>query len=203
MTWKIYRRSAESNDSVPEETNAAGTAGAEETAPVEDPVAQINAEIESLKSELAQCQDRFLRKAAEFENFRKRMERERNETAQMAKSSVLLEMLPVADACDRALESFKGSQGTDGLDQYREGVRLLYKQIHDILNRLGVAPIDAQGKSFDPHLHEAITREVSHDYEDNVVIEELRRGYMFKDRLLRASQVRVSAGPPQKETSET
>jgi molecular chaperone GrpE len=203
MTWKINRRSAESMDSVPEETSDPGTAGAEEPAPVEDPAAQINAEIESLKSELAQCQDRFLRKAAEFDNYRKRMERERNEAAQMAKSSVILEMLPVADACDRALESLKTSQVADGLDQYREGVRLLYKQIHDVMNRLGVAPIDAQGKAFDPHLHEAITREVSHEYEDNVVIDELRRGYMFKDRLLRPSQVRVSAGPPPKEPSET
>ena len=202
MTWKIYRRSAESMDSVPEEPTAAGTADAGESTPVEDPAAQMNAELESLKSELAQCQDRFLRKAAEFENYRKRMERERIEAALLAKSSVLIEFLPVADACDRALDSFKTSQGTDGLEQYREGVRLLYKQIHDVLNRLGVAPIDAQGQPFDPHLHEAMTREANHDFEDNIVIEELRRGYMFKDRLLRPSQVRVSAGPPEKETAE-
>jgi molecular chaperone GrpE len=201
MTWKLYRRSAESMDSVPEESNAAEVA-AEEAAPAEDPLAQLTAELESLKTELAQCQDRFLRKAAEFENFRKRMEREKNETAQLSRSSVLVEFLPVADACDRALESFKGSQANDGLDQYREGVRLLYKQIHDVLNRLGVAPIEAHGQPFDPHLHEAITREPSHEFEDNMVIDVLRRGYMFKDRLLRPSQVRVSSGPPAKETSE-
>jgi molecular chaperone GrpE len=162
----------------------------------DDPLAPLKSELAAANSELERCQDRFLRKAAEFDNYRKRMEKEKAESVLQAKSLVVAEFLPVADACERALASLgNDTHGADGLEHYREGVRLIYKQIGEVLSRIGVLPIDAQGKPFDPHLHEAVTREENSEHEENTVLLELRRGYLFRDRLLRAAQVKVSARP--------
>lgn len=175
--------------------------GAAESGTTEPP--DEKSQLASLKAELQQYQDRFLRKAAEFENYRKRMERERGEAAQLAKSSVLMEFLPIADACERAIESLDGSaEHSESLEHYREGVRLLYKQIHDVFNRIGVVPLAAKGEKFDPHLHEAVAREEDPEHEENTIVEELRRGYLFKGRLLRPSQVRVAARPQPKVTAD-
>jgi molecular chaperone GrpE len=88
---------------------------------------------------------------------------------------------------------------SDGLEQYQEGFELLYRQLLDTLSRAGVVPIEAEGKPFDPHLHEALTREETPEFKEDTVIEELRRGYLFKDRLLRPAQVRVAVRPLGKE----
>ncbi len=171
-------------------------------APAESP-AQLEAQLAAMKTDLQQCQDRFLRKAAEFENFRKRMEKEKGESAQLAKSSLLMEFLPVADACERALQSLAGTpQSGESLEHYREGVRLLYKQIHDVFGRIGVVPVAAQGQKFDPHFHEAIAREEDPEHEENTVTLELRRGYLFKGRLLRPAQVKVAIRPHSNDPSE-
>jgi len=165
-----------------------------------DPLAQLQSDVNAAKSEVAEWQDRFLRKAAEFENFRKRMEKEKSETASQAKGSVLADFLPILDACERALKSFGESQNPPaGLQQYREGVELLYKQMFDTMGRLGVVPVEAAGKPFDPHLHEALSREVTLELEENTVTHELRRGYMFRDKLLRPAQVVVAVHPIGKE----
>jgi molecular chaperone GrpE len=165
-----------------------------------DPSAQLQADLNAAKSEVAEWQDRFLRKAAEFENFRKRMEKEKSETASQAKSSVLADLLPVLDACERALKSFGGAQSPPaGLEQYREGVELLYRQMLDTMGRIGVVPMETEGKPFDPHLHEAISREVTLEMKENAVVRELRRGYFFKDRLLRPAQVIVAVRPAGKD----
>ena len=161
-----------------------------------DPLAQLRSELEAAKAEQEQWRDRFLRKAAEMENFRKRSERERLEGAYLTKSSVLIEFLPVMDACERALDSFGEDDGDDiRLQKYRQGVELLYKQLGNTLNRLGVSVLEAKGSLFDPHLHEALTHLETADYEENTVVEELRRGYLFKDRLLRPAQVVVASRP--------
>jgi molecular chaperone GrpE len=165
-----------------------------------DPLAQLKADLEATKAESEQWRDRFLRKAAEFENFRKRTDRERQESAHMARSSVLIELLPVMDACERALCSFKEREDPTGrLQSYREGVELLYKQLGDTLSRLGVVPLQAKGKAFDPHMHEALGRLETAEHEDNSVVEELRRGYLLKDRLLRPAQVIVASSPKPKQ----
>lgn len=164
-----------------------------------DPLAQLTADLEAAKAEAEQWRDRCLRKAAEFENFRKRSERERQDSANVAKSSVLLEILPVMDACERALGTFKdGAEQDSRLQPYREGVELLYKQLGDTLSRLGVVPLAAKGQQFDPHQHEALVHLETPEHEDNTVIEELRRGYLFKDRLLRPAQVVVASSPKSK-----
>ena len=160
-------------------------------------------ELERIKAESKEWRDRFLRKAAEMENFRKRTDKEKPELLINAKSAVLLEILPVMDACERAMESFDSVGEETGLGQYREGVELLYKQLSNTLNRLGAVPIEAVGEEFDPHLHEALSREETSEYEENVVTKELRRGYLYQDRLLRPSQVIVAISPGDKEEPES
>ncbi len=198
MTSDVYRPSDEGAD-----LRAAGgspadrsvdESGVSTAVPTEE-----QSQLASIKAELLEYKDRFLRKAAEFENYRKRMEKERGEAAQLAKSSILMEFLPIADACERAMESLEGSaERGEGIEHYRDGVRLLYKQIHDVFSRVGVVPVVAQGQKFDPHFHEAIAREEDPGHEENTVVEELRRGYLFKGRLLRPAQVRVAIRPHKK-----
>jgi molecular chaperone GrpE len=195
MTWKIYGNPSEPEGPPDEGESQNGKDKAEAVAAAPpDPVSELEAQLASIKTESEQWHDRFLRKAAEFENYRRRMDKEKTEAIVMAKSSVLLEFLPLADACERALASFK-TASEEGLEEYRQGVELLYKQVSDTLRRVGVVPVEAQGRSFDPNLHEALAQEESSDHNENTVIEELRRGYLFKDRLLRPAQVKVTTRP--------
>lgn len=162
-----------------------------------DPVAQLEADLGVAKAEAAEWQDRFLRKAAEFENFRKRVDKEKIDARLYAQSSILMEFLPIKDACDRALSIFANNQEPEGnLQQYKEGVELLYRQFMDALNRVGVVAIQTEGQMFDPHLHEALSRQVTTEFKEGTIVMELRQGYMFKDKLLRPAQV-VVAVPPQ------
>lgn len=202
MNWKFYRRPAEpsSSDPVEETTTQENQTPSAEAAPATDPLLQMQAELAGLKSEKEEWYDRFLRKAAEFENYRKRIDRERADSITLAKSSVLVEILPIIDAFERALGSFSDA-GTDqeALLQYRDGLQLLYRQLNDALTRLGVTPIEAWGEKFDPHLHEALIKQETSEYEENTVIEVLQRGYRLKDRLLRPAQVKVAIRPQNKE----
>ena len=204
MTWKIYRHPSDPTGPPIEDQATNGKDVAEAASATPDPSAELEAQLASAKAESEHWRDRFLRKAAEFENYRKRMEKEKAESVVLAKSSVLMEFLSIVDACERALASFEGAKG-DGisLDEYRQGVELLYKQVLDTLHRVGVVPIEAQGHGFDPHLHEALAREETSKHEENTVVEELRRGYLYKDRLLRPAQVKVATRPSRENPSKS
>jgi len=152
-------------------------------------------EYERVSQERDALLDRLARLQAEFENYRKRIEREKGESILLAKSSVLAELLPIVDAYERALGSFSGEDAGACLEQYREGFLLMYRQLADTLARLGVVPIAARGETFDPNLHEALCREETIEYDENTVMEELRTGYMYGDRLLRPAQVKVAIRP--------
>jgi molecular chaperone GrpE len=132
--------------------------------------------------------DRLLRKTAEFDNYRKRVERERREQAEYAAGDVLSDLLPLVDDLERALRA----DADAGTDAYRKGVELIHKQMLDLLRRRGVTSIEAVGHEFDPRLHEAVTHEVAPGHPEGEVIEELRRGYKLRDRLLRPSMVKVA-----------
>jgi molecular chaperone GrpE len=132
--------------------------------------------------------DRLLRKTAEFDNYRKRVERERRESAQYAAADLLEQVLPIVDDFERALQAEAGPESA----AYRQGVELIYKQLQDLLARRGVKPIDAVGQAFDPNLHQAITYESSPGHAEGEVIEEVRRGYKYGDRLLRPAMVKVA-----------
>jgi len=132
--------------------------------------------------------DRLLRKTAEFDNYRKRVERERRELAQHAAGAVLEALLPVVDDFERALQAEPDTE----MATYRKGVDLIYRQLQDLLARRGVTPIDTVGQRFDPRFHQAITYESSPGRSEGEVIEEVRRGYMQGERLLRPAMVKVA-----------
>jgi len=141
-----------------------------------------------LRRERDEMQDRWLRKTAEFENYRKRVERERREQADQAVVDVLQSLLGVVDDFDRALTIEAGPEA----EGYRKGIELIHAKLHDVLKRHGVRPIEAMGADFDPNVHEAVMHESSADHRDGEVIGELRKGYMLGDKLLRPAMVKVA-----------
>jgi len=142
--------------------------------------------------------DQLLRMKADFDNFRKRQIRERAEWIVRANEDLFLELLPVLDHYEMGLKSAEEHQ-TDR--SVVEGFRLVYNQLLDVLKKSNVIPMDVKGKAFDPHHHEALTHMPS-DQAAETVVEEVRRGYLLAEKLLRAAQVVVSSGPP-KESVET
>ena len=132
--------------------------------------------------------DRLLRKTAEFENYRKRVDRERRESAQYAAGDLLEALLPIVDDFERALQTDAGPDA----EAYRLGVELICKHLQDLLARRGVTPSDAVGPAFDPRVHQAITYESSPGRAEGEVVEEVRRGYKLGDRLLRPAMVKVA-----------
>jgi molecular chaperone GrpE len=167
--------------------------GAVEGVPQQDQVAQRRAQINALIAEKASLYDRLLRGQAEFENYRKRVERERGELYQRGRDDVLLQFLPVVDNFERALSSLETSDGD--AESMRHGVELIHKQFKDLLSKFGLEAVEALGQVFDPHVHEAVTTEATDKHEENTVIEEFQRGYRIGDRLLRPAKVKVASSP--------
>lgn len=133
--------------------------------------------------------DRLLRITAEFDNYRKRVERERRDLAEATAADIITDLLPVLDDLERALQA---PATTAEAEAYRKGLEIIHKQWLDALRKRGVTPIETVGRDFDPRYHEAIAHEASGAHRDGEVIGEVRRGYMLRDRLLRASMVRVA-----------
>ena len=144
-------------------------------------------DIDRLQRERDEYYERLLRTTADFDNYRKRTDRERRELAEHAAMALLTDLLPLVDDLERAL----AADAPDG-DVDRRGVEIIHKQLIDLLAARGVAPIEALGADFDPNLHQAVAHEPSEAHRDGEVIEELRRGYTLRDRLLRASMVKVA-----------
>jgi molecular chaperone GrpE len=135
--------------------------------------------------------DLLLRKQAEFDNYRKRVDRERQMVSEAAASSIIEELLPLMDDLERAL---KTEAVGDAAEAYRRGVELIHRQLGEVLRKRGVRPLDALGTDFDPHYHQAVSHEPAEGRRDGEIIEEFRRGYMLGDRLLRPSMVKVAKG---------
>ena len=179
----------------------AAAAESEETAdlaPAERVDAVATAETEALRSELEEVQDLLRRKQADFDNYRKRVEREQKEFVAYAASELVLEILPVLDNLERALES----SPTGSPDQIRQGVEIIYRQFHDALKKAGLREVDALGEDFDPHLHQAVARVDSPDHREGEVVEVLQKGYFLKDRLLRPAMVKVGHNPALAESDQ-
>jgi molecular chaperone GrpE len=141
-----------------------------------------------LRRERDGLQDRLLRTAAEFDNYRKRVERERRELTEYAGADILTDMLPIVDDLERALQTPPAPEA----ESYRRGVELILRQMTDLLRRRGVKIIEPVGVPFDPRYHESVMQEVSGDRPEGEVLAELRRGYTLGDRLLRAAVVKVA-----------
>ena len=144
--------------------------------------------MEDLRRENVEIQERLLRKHADVENMRKRMEREKAEFSRYAAFDLVRKLLPVIDNLERALEA-PSDPGGDGL---REGVRMVHQELRAILEREGLKVIDALGKPFDPSLHEAVLREETTEHDTELVIQELQKGFLYRDRLLRPAMVKVA-----------
>ena len=147
-----------------------------------------NTELGDLQRERDDFKDRWLRKSAEFDNYRKRVERERREQADQSVVDLLQELLLVVDDFDRALTMEGGDEG----GAYRKGVELIHGKLHDLLRKQGVTAIDVLGADFDPNVHMAVMHEESPAHREGEVIGELQKGYMLHDRLLRPAMVKVA-----------
>ncbi len=161
--------------------NASAQSSAQASAPESD--------LQKMKAERDSLLDRLARMQAEFENARRRATKEHQEQRDYALADALKSLLPVVDSFERALQV-----KSDGSD-LRNGVELIYKQLQAALAKLSVSPIASTGEPFDPRFHEAIEMVPSTDVPDHQVIEELQRGYKFKDRLLRPAMVKVASNP--------
>jgi len=147
------------------------------------------ADLAELTQQRDDLYDRLLRKTAEFDNYRKRTERERIQRSEAAAADLLTELLPLVYDMERALQAEAGS---DGGDAVRKGVELIHRQLLDILRKRGVKPVESLGADFDPHYHNAVSHEPAEGRRDGEVVEEFRRGYMLGDRLLRPAMVKVA-----------
>lgn len=159
------------------------TAGPEEADPT------VAADVRGLQVELEAQKDRFVRLRADFDNFRKRAERERGEIERYALVEPVRELLPVVDNLERALAATAPHSGGEDL---RKGVEMILRQLHELLRRFGLSALPAVGERFDPSVHEAVAHESSADVEAPTVIAEFQRGYRLSERLLRPSLVRVA-----------
>jgi len=183
------------------ENDDTGQAGASADAAVSEAPADVSAEaagghasaakadgLDELRHEKDALQDRLLRVAAEFENYRKRVDRDRRDQAEAALATALEDLLPIIDNLELALDAPVGSDA----EVYRKGVELIYQQMTELLRKRGVRPIEAVGADFDPHIHQAVVHEVSSTHREGEVMAELRRGYMLGERLLRPAMVKVA-----------
>jgi molecular chaperone GrpE len=161
----------------------------------------LEKQLESVRKEKDELYDRLLRKAADFDNLRKRIEKEKREFQQYALTDIMGELIFILDNFERAFSH----AGDASSAEYQKGVELIYRQLKDSLEKRGLRPIETQGKKFDPNFHEAVAREERNDLEEGTILEELQRGYFYQNRLLRPAMVKVSyttSGGKSDETSE-
>ena len=176
--------SGENADTAAAEDSAAAQAGAEEAE--EQPA---GAKEKALKDKVTALEDRVLRQMAEFENFRKRTTKEKEQMFSMGEKNVIEKILPVVDNFERGLATIpEEEKGTP----VASGMEMIYKQLTKVLEDLGVKPIEAVGKEFDPNFHNAIMQEASEEYESGVVCKELLKGYTYKETVIRHSMVAVA-----------
>ena len=158
--------------------------------------------LEDLRKERDETHDLLLRKQAEFENYRKRVRKERVEQRLAAQAEVFEELLPALDVLEKGLDSMKAAPEDSELETYRQGYELALQDIRSVLDKFEVTEISGLGSIFDPNIHEAVLREVTSDHEDGEILDEFRKGYKIQHRLLRAAQVRVAVQPDKKAVIE-
>jgi molecular chaperone GrpE len=178
-----------SSDKTRESEGASQPSAGEATTPAPSAESFVPLEkFEFLQREKQELYERLLRKQAEFENFRKRTEREKQDFYDFALANFIQGLLPILDGLERGLSVSEG----ETVEDYKKGIELILKQLRDQLASVGVQPIRARGVMFDPRLHQAVMREESSILPENEIIEEMQRGYTFKERLLRPSMVKVA-----------
>jgi molecular chaperone GrpE len=160
----------------------------EEPSATSSEIIELEKQLMELRKEKEEIYDRLLRKHADFENYRKRIEKDKREFRQYVLAEFLSELLPILDNFERALSH--SDEQPDS--QYRRGVELIYRQLRDLMERKGLKEIEIQDQPFDPNFHEAIARELRNDLPENTILEQLQKGYLFHNKLLRPAMVKVS-----------
>ena len=164
---------------------------AEEPAKVETQVDLLKERLAKSEEQAKELEDRLLRLAAEFDNYKKRMAKEFGYLVKNANENLILQLLGTLDNFQRALDSAKTS---DDYESFHKGVELIHNHMKEILTKEGLKEIEALGKPFDPNFHEAVTQAESDEHDEGIIVDEISKGYMLNDRLLRASKVVVSRG---------
>lgn len=166
---------------------------------LEQEVRSLKAELEQKNGEMKTAQDKQLRAYAEMDNYKKRMARDQMEQLRYANEKLLKELLPVLDNLERALSHIKDSSERS---PWAEGVELTYRQCLEVLKKFGVTPIPSLGEPFDPNRHQAVTYLDTHEHPEDHVAEELQKGYLYHERVLRPSMVAVARKPSRRTTEE-
>jgi molecular chaperone GrpE len=192
----MMNESTQETDATNEETEAEQ---AEDIESLTEEVERLREEVEELKEERDELNDRMLRKAADLENLRRRMDREKKRRHEAGKVTVLESMLEVLDDFERSLEAARDLENAEdpaaAYESLKGGVEMVFRKFQDQLQSLGVEPIEAEGAPFDEQLHEAMMRQPSDEVEPGTVLQEIRKGYTMGDRVLRHSRVVVAADP--------
>ncbi len=188
---EIEREMRETAEEAEEAVSDMGGMDAAAAAPPGEPPPTSDA---ALRDENQQLKDRYMRTLADFENLRKRTEREKADFFRYALNGVLKDILPVLDNFDRGLE-----HAAEG-DEFHKGMLMIYKQLFDVLQKHGLKPIDESNVHFDPNIHEAVVREEDASVPSHTVVAVLQRGYFLHDRLLRPALVKVAVGGPDRAT---
>lgn len=148
-----------------------------------------SAEIEKLQAEVQEHQQRALRVQADFDNFRRRTQKEKEELGKYASSKLITELLPVIDNFERALQA---SEENPEFESFSKGVSMIFRQMESVLAAEGLSAMKSVGEPFNPEYHQAIMQVESEEYEEGIVVEEVQKGYMLKDKVLRPAMVKVS-----------
>jgi molecular chaperone GrpE len=189
VSGKDSKRGSENN---PEYTAANSSADeAPESYTLDGDEVNADAEVGKLAKDLEDLRQTLLRRQADFDNYRKRVEKERSEDSRRSTARVLEGLIPVVDSFDQALASHREPEYAN----YRKGFELIHKQLVDNLARLGAERIDPLGMTFDPHLHQAMDRTETTEYDDGTILQVFQPGYMFHGRVLRPAMVRVAVHP--------
>jgi len=163
----------------------------EEVLGSDEPVISMKeSEYKKLLKELAECKDKQLRLCAEFDNVRKRMDREKLDFVKYANQELLADFLDILDDLERSVEAAKANH--EDYDAFLKGVEMVMAHVYDLLRKNDVAPIEAKGKMFDPHCHEALMQEERDDVEEGIVVDEFQKGYMLGDKVIRTNKVKVA-----------
>ncbi|MFH1360979.1 MAG: nucleotide exchange factor GrpE [Candidatus Omnitrophota bacterium] len=162
-----------------------------ETKPQKEKMVSVKeSELEELKQEAGEYKDKFIRLYAEFENARKRMEREKFEFIKYANEGLVTEFLNILDDLERSVEAAKANH--QDYTAFLKGIEMVMAHVYDMLKKNNVKPIEAKGKPFDPHLHEALMQEGTDQHPEGTIVEEFQKGYLLGDRVVRTSKVKVA-----------
>lgn len=185
-------RNSEENAQEQKDNTAAWDQSAETDATGQQDPSDNSGQLDELRKQSEENYQRFLRTQADFENFRRRTRQEKEELSKYASMQLIEKLLPVVDNLERALFTTKGAS-EDSAEAFIKGVEMIFRQIEQMLEQEGLKPMETIGRPFNPDFHQAIMQVESNEYEEGIVVEEVQKGYMLKDKVLRPAMVKVSS----------